>query len=59
MRAHTFRQAKEADRHKTAVLIHGGNFCGFTCSDTARQQSAAGYRVILPDDVGFCRSSKP
>jgi pimeloyl-ACP methyl ester carboxylesterase len=44
---------------KTAVLLHGGNFCGVTWSDTARHMSAAGYRVILPDDIGFCKSSKP
>lgn len=47
------------DKNKTAVLLHGGNFCGATWSDTARQLSAAGYRVILPDDIGFCKSSKP
>lgn len=51
--------SKKADKHKTAVLLHGGNFCGVTWSDTARQLSAAGYRVILPDDIGFCKSSKP
>jgi pimeloyl-ACP methyl ester carboxylesterase len=44
---------------KTAVLLHGGNFCSATWSDTARNLSAAGYRVILPDDIGFCKSSKP
>lgn len=46
-------------KNKTAVLLHGGNFCGVTWSDTARQLSAEGYRVILPDDIGFCKSSKP
>ena len=45
--------------NKTAVLLHGGNFCGVTWSDTARHMSDAGYRVILPDDIGFCKSSKP
>ncbi|ETS84735.1 hypothetical protein PFICI_02760 [Pestalotiopsis fici W106-1] len=45
--------------NKTAVLLHGGNFCSVTWSDTARNLSAAGYRVILPDDIGFCKSSKP
>lgn len=54
--------AKTKKHHKntkTAVLLHGGNFCGVTWADTARQLSAAGYRVILPDDIGFCKSSKP
>ncbi|OQE41043.1 hypothetical protein PENCOP_c005G01201 [Penicillium coprophilum] len=50
---------KHLKNKKTAVLLHGGNFCGVTWSDTARQLSAAGYRVILPDDIGFCKSSKP
>lgn len=45
--------------NKTAVLLHGGNFCSVTWSDTARNLSAAGYRVILPDDIGFCKSQKP
>lgn len=47
------------DQNKTAILLHGGNFCGATWSDTARNLSAVGYRVILPDDIGFCKSSKP
>ncbi|KAI3299407.1 hypothetical protein DTO002I6_1634 [Penicillium roqueforti] len=50
---------KQNKTQKTAVLLHGGNFCGVTWSDTARHLSAAGYRVILPDDIGFCKSSKP
>ncbi|KAJ6010870.1 hypothetical protein N7451_002282 [Penicillium sp. IBT 35674x] len=50
---------RDHDKNKTAVLLHGGNFCSVTWSDTARQLSAKGYRVILPDDIGFCKSSKP
>lgn len=44
---------------KTAVMFHGGNFCSATWADTARLMSEAGYRVILPDFIGFCKSSKP
>ncbi|TPX08140.1 uncharacterized protein E0L32_010207 [Thyridium curvatum] len=44
---------------KTAVLLHGKNFCGPTWEQTARVLAANGYRVILPDHVGFCKSSKP
>ena len=44
---------------KTAVLLHGRNFCGQTWNATAVELSAAGYRVILPDQVGFCKSTKP
>ena len=44
---------------RTAVLLHGKNFCGATWGDTARVLAAAGYRVIVPDQIGFCKSSKP
>jgi pimeloyl-ACP methyl ester carboxylesterase len=43
----------------TIVLLHGKNFCATTWQDTARRLSAHGYRVILPDQIGFCKSSKP
>ncbi|RYP40122.1 hypothetical protein DL768_010665 [Monosporascus sp. mg162] len=44
---------------KVAVLLHGKNFCAATWETTARSLAGAGYRVILPDQVGFCKSSKP
>ncbi|KAK4632166.1 4,5:9,10-diseco-3-hydroxy-5,9,17-trioxoandrosta-1(10),2-diene-4-oate hydrolase [Fulvia fulva] len=44
---------------KTAVLLHGKNFCGVTWEVTARELLAQGYRVILPDRIGFCKISKP
>jgi len=45
--------------NKTAVLTHGKNFCGPTWNATAIILAQAGYRVILPDQIGFCKSSKP
>ncbi|KAJ4347444.1 hypothetical protein N0V95_005446 [Ascochyta clinopodiicola] len=45
--------------NKTIVLLHGKNFCGATWEDTARRLSTRGYRVIVPDQIGFCKSSKP
>lgn len=45
--------------NKTIILLHGKNFCGATWEDTARRLSTDGYRVIIPDQIGFCRSSKP
>ncbi|KAF1832097.1 alpha/beta hydrolase fold domain-containing protein [Decorospora gaudefroyi] len=45
--------------NKTMVLLHGKNFCGATWEDTARRLSTHGYRVIIPDQIGFCKSSKP
>ncbi|CBY00330.1 hypothetical protein IAQ61_011260 [Plenodomus lingam] len=43
----------------TIVLLHGKNFCGATWEDTAKRLSSRGYRVIIPDQIGFCKSSKP
>ncbi|KAI1377140.1 alpha/beta-hydrolase [Hypoxylon crocopeplum] len=44
---------------RVAVCLHGKNFCGPTWEATARKLAGIGYRVILPDQVGFCKSSKP
>ena len=44
---------------RTVVLMHGKNFCGATWEQTIKALSSAGYRVVAPDQVGFCTSSKP
>jgi pimeloyl-ACP methyl ester carboxylesterase len=44
---------------KTVVLMHGKNFCAATWEDSIKALSSAGYRVIAPDQIGFCTSSKP
>ena len=44
---------------RTVVLLHGKNFCAATWEATLRALSAAGTRVIAPDQIGFCKSSKP
>ena len=44
---------------RAVVLLHGKNFCGATWESTARSLSRAGYRVLIPDQIGFCKSSKP
>ena len=43
----------------TVVLLHGKNFCAATWGETIKALSAAGYRVVAPDQIGFCKSSKP
>lgn len=48
----------EANGH-TAVLMHGKNFCAATWQETIKALSKAGYRVIAPDQIGFCSSTKP
>lgn len=49
----------DAPNGHTAVLLHGKNFCAATWESTANALSSAGYRVIVPDQIGFCKSSKP
>ncbi|MGM3387460.1 alpha/beta hydrolase [Stutzerimonas stutzeri] len=44
---------------RTLVLLHGKNFCAATWEQSIRVLSEAGYRVIAPDQVGFCSSVKP
>jgi pimeloyl-ACP methyl ester carboxylesterase len=44
---------------RTVVLLHGKNFCAATWEGTIRALTAAGYRVIAPDQIGFCKSTKP
>ena len=44
---------------QTVVLLHGKNFCSATWEPTIKDLVAAGYRVIAPDQIGFCKSSKP
>jgi pimeloyl-ACP methyl ester carboxylesterase len=43
----------------TVVLLHGKNFCAATWENTIPALSRAGYRVIAPEQIGFCKSSKP
>ncbi|WP_396615666.1 alpha/beta fold hydrolase [Lysobacter soli] len=44
---------------RTVVLLHGKNFCAATWESAIRALTGAGYRVIAPDQIGFCKSSKP
>ncbi|WP_086654046.1 alpha/beta fold hydrolase [Acetobacter malorum] len=44
---------------RVAVLLHGKNFCAATWDNTIHVLANRGYRVIAPDQIGFCKSSKP
>jgi pimeloyl-ACP methyl ester carboxylesterase len=44
---------------RTVVLLHGKNFCAATWEGSIERLKSAGYRVIAPDQIGFCKSSKP
>lgn len=41
------------------VLLHGKNFWGAYWQDTINVLSHAGFRVVVPDQIGWGRSSKP
>lgn len=51
--------AKGTPNGRSVVLMHGKNFCGATWEGSIKALSDAGYRVIAPDQIGFCTSSKP
>ncbi len=44
---------------RVAVLLHGKNFCAATWESAIAALTGAGYRVVAPDQIGFCKSSKP
>jgi pimeloyl-ACP methyl ester carboxylesterase len=44
---------------ETIVLLHGKNFCGATWEGVIAPLAKAGYRVVVPDQIGFCKSTKP
>jgi pimeloyl-ACP methyl ester carboxylesterase len=44
---------------KTVLLLHGKNFSGNYWRDTIRSLTQNGYRVVVPDQIGFGKSSKP
>ena len=41
------------------ILLHGKNFSGSYWENTTLALSKAGYRVVVPDQVGFGKSAKP
>jgi pimeloyl-ACP methyl ester carboxylesterase len=43
---------------RTVVLLHGMNFGGFYFSGSIEVLRNAGFRVVVPDQIGFGRSSK-
>jgi pimeloyl-ACP methyl ester carboxylesterase len=43
----------------TVVLFHGNNFAGFYFGNVIDALRQAGFRVVVPDQIGYGRSSKP
>src|SRR6478672_5236061 len=48
-----------ASNGRTVMLFHGMNFGGFYFGGPIEMLRKAGFRVVVPDQVGFGRSSKP
>jgi len=51
--------ALEKHNGGTVVLFHGKNFFGAYWKDTIAILRDAGFRVVVPDQIGFGKSSKP
>lgn len=49
----------QTQKGRAVLLLHGKNFYGSYWENTIRALSSAGYRVIVPDQVGFGKSAKP
>jgi pimeloyl-ACP methyl ester carboxylesterase len=44
---------------KTVVFLHGKSFSGDYWADTIKLLTDKGYRVVVPDQLGFGKSAKP
>ncbi len=56
----TYMDIKPAHSNgKTLMLFHGKNFGGYYWTNVIEALSAKGYRVLVPDQIGFGKSSKP
>jgi len=49
----------ERPNRRSVLLLHGKNFAGFYWEATVRRLLEQGYRVVVPDQIGFGKSSKP
>ena len=45
--------------YQTVLLLHGKNFYGNSWARVIGVLTQAGYRVVVPDQIGFGKSSKP
>lgn len=44
---------------RTVLLLHGKNFYGSYWDNTIKALMGTGFRVVVPDQIGFGKSSKP
>tara|TARA_R110002073_G_scaffold1620_1_gene11325 strand:- start:16711 stop:17715 length:1005 start_codon:yes stop_codon:yes gene_type:complete len=54
-----YMHLKGSEEMPTVVLLHGKNFSGAYWEQTARLLQSRGYSVLIPDQIGFGKSSKP
>src|ERR1700760_1096302 len=52
-------QPAVAANGRTVILFHGKNFGGYYWTNVIQMLTGKGYRVIVPDQIGFGKSSKP
>lgn len=50
---------KKPEHKKNIVLLHGKNFSGAYWESTALWLFKNGYNVVIPDQIGFGKSTKP
>jgi pimeloyl-ACP methyl ester carboxylesterase len=55
----TYADLGTKEAKKTVVLLHGKNFSGFYWKAIADELVKMNYRVVIPDQIGFGKSSKP
>ena len=51
--------AQGAVNGHTVLLMHGNNFGGFYFAAVIEALTSAGFRVVVPDQIGYGHSSKP
>jgi pimeloyl-ACP methyl ester carboxylesterase len=51
--------APDTPNGRTVVLLHGRNFPSSYWAPVIKTLTGAGYRVVVPDQIGFGKSSKP
>jgi pimeloyl-ACP methyl ester carboxylesterase len=57
--AHMDVPPSSAANGSTVVLMHGKAFGGYYFLNVIEALTAAGYRVVAPDQIGWGKSSKP
>jgi len=50
---------KKVQNPQTVMLLHGKNFLGAYWAKTIKFLSENGFRVVVPDQIGFGKSDKP